>query len=168
MRKSVGREKIVAFDVEGADFVLTAFRDDETDDHSGWGDVIELDVLNGKINIAVVLVVFHQGVLVVVKVVLLQNTCTGQPRKHPAAAGFDGFAQFSLCKGVGIDKEDILDFDLGGFVNQKSDRAASGQFINGRRLDDDGGFLVAGFLIDLLHFLGVLKKLPLVQGLADL
>ena len=53
--------------------------DDETDDHFARGDVIKLDVLDGKIDVTVVLVVFNQGDFVVFKLVVFQNTGAGQP-----------------------------------------------------------------------------------------
>ncbi len=44
------------------------------------------------------------------------------------------------------------------------DGGAAGDFINGGGQDLDGGFLIAGFLVKLLHVLGVVEKFVQSKG----
>jgi hypothetical protein len=135
--------------------------------HPVWTDVIELDVLDGEVDVAFVLVILHQGVLVVLETRPLQDARTGQPGKHPAAPGLlEHLAQLSLGGGGGVDEDDVLDLDLGRFVNHDRGRAAAGRLINDRRLGGHGRLLVARLLVHFFDPQGVVEKLPFVQRLA--
>ena len=163
----VGREDRVALEVHRPHFVLLPLGNINANNHPLGIDVIKLDVLDGKIYVAFVLEKLHQQILVVLKIVRLQHARSGQPGKHPAAARvLEHFAQGPLGGGVGIHKNDVLDLDLGHFVNRKGGRPASGRLIDHRGLDRDGGFLVAGLFVHFLDRLGVVEKFPFVQRLA--
>ena len=92
--------------------------------------MIQLHVLDFKIQIAVVAVKLRQRVLVVVKLVLLEHAAARQPGKHPALPGLELLAQFLLRKRRRADELDSADFDLRALGDLKRDRAAPGVFIN--------------------------------------
>ena len=82
------------------------------------------------------------------------------------APGFEDFAQLLLRFGGGAVEDDVGDPDFFRFLDLDGDGGASGNVINGGRQHGDGGVLIAGFLVKLLHVLGVVEKFDLVQGLA--
>ncbi len=159
-------KSLVAFDVQRANFVLTSFRNDKMDDHSGWRHINEVGPQDGHVDIAVVLIIFHQSLLVVVEIVLFQHARTGNPGKHPMPARLDGLAQLPLRERVRVVKNNVFDADLHRFVDRKCDRPAPRQLINDRRFDSYRGLLIPGLLVQLLHLLRVLEQLSFIQRLA--
>src|SRR5262249_31142280 len=139
------REKLIALEFDGADPVLLPFRDNKPDDHMARIRVLELNVLNLEIDIAIIAVKLRQLLLVIIKLLILQNTRTSDPGKHPTLPGFDHLSQLLLAKSLGADKIDPADSDLGGLRDLVGDRAAPGLGIDIGAVFNLG-FLIAGLL----------------------
>ena len=82
-------ENLVAGEFDGADLVLPAFEHVKLDVHRVRRRMVQLHVLDLKIEVAVVAVKIRQRVAVVVEVVLLEIPAAGQPGKHPAPPGLE-------------------------------------------------------------------------------
>ena len=63
---------------------------------------------------------------------------------------------------------DVLDFDLGRFLDFNRRGAASGGLVNCGWKGLDDGLLITVVLVVLLDFLGVAEQFALVEGMANL
>src|SRR5205814_5694604 len=68
----VRRELDVAFELDRADFVALAFVNDEPDDHPPGGEIVELDLLDFKIDVTLVPITILQLLLVFLELLLLE------------------------------------------------------------------------------------------------
>ena len=160
-------ENLVAGEFDRADLVLSAFKNVETDVHRVGRRILELGILDLKIEITVAAVKFRQRVLVILKLVLLEHPVAGQPGKHPMPPGLELLAQFPLGKRRRADKFNFDNFDLRGLGNLKRRRAAPGVFIHVHHVFDLRAG-IAVFLVKLLNLLAVGEQFLFVQRLADL
>ena len=69
--------------------------------------------------------------------------------------------------GGGAVEDNVGDADFFGFVDLDGDGGAAVWLHQWREGALDGGVLIAGFLVKLLHVLGVVEEFDVVEGLAD-
>src|SRR5581483_8837524 len=113
----IGGEDCISFELNGSNFVLTTFGNDQVNRHPIRLHVHKLDLFNLEINIAFVLVEFGQTILVIFEFVFLQHTRAGEKREKPATLCFQHAAQLLLGESMGAVENDVLNFDLRAFVN---------------------------------------------------
>ena len=91
-------EKFVAGDFYRADFILAAFIDDDADHQRPRSRMLELDVLDVEINVALIAIKFRELLLVIVELFVLENSAAGHPGEHPMLPGLDGLAELASGK----------------------------------------------------------------------
>src|SRR6266542_1416009 len=160
-------EKGYPFEVDRADLVLAAFRNDKAQLDFARALLDLLDLLQLEINVAGVPVELRQLFFVVVQLVFLEHARLSEEGEPPVPAGLEHAAELLLGKGMGAIEVDVGDPDLGAFGDLEGDGGPAGALV--RR---DGkfhlGFGITGFLVEFLDLLRVGKEFSVIEQVAVL
>ena len=157
----------VALDSQVADAVLLAFKDFQGENHFVRLGIVEANVPNGKVQIAVFVVKVAESFAVFEELVFLVDAGAGKPGEGPTVAGFDGFSQFPDFESLGAFKTHGLNANFWGFGDFEGDGSPPLIFVNGRHVFD-GGFAVSLFFVEFFDGLRVGEQLFFVNRRADL
>src|SRR5262249_17410639 len=155
-------EQFIAGEFHRANFVLAAFVDNNADDQSARRGMLELDILDVKIDEALVPIKFRELLLVIFELLVLENAAARRPGKHPMPPGLDLLAKGSLAEGRRIYKYNVGDSDLRTFSDRKCSRRAAGALLDGDGIRDRRAG-IASLLIHLLDFLAVGEKFYFIE-----
>jgi len=104
-------------DFTDPNLVLSAFVNDEADDHAPWRRVNDLNVFDVKIDIAVIVIKFDQLFFIFFENVVFEIAALGNPRQHPAFAGLTTLRSFFCLKAVAPNEIHFDDFNAWTFAD---------------------------------------------------
>ena len=142
----VTAEERVALEGDIADLILISLVQVQADHHPALLRVLELDLANLEVDVALILIKLGEHLEVLVPLVGLELAAAGQPRHPPAFACLDRLAQFALGEGHHVLEHDVVNLDLPPGIDLEDDGRLAKRLV----VPDivlDLGLMVAAFLV---------------------